>query len=837
MGQNPTEQNKRVDILIAEDSPTQAEQLKYLLETQGYNVAVAKNGKMALDFIGKNTPKMLITDICMPEMDGYELCRRVKEYNLNDDIPVILLTSLSNPEDVIQGLECGADNFITKPYSEDYLLSHIRQIMANLQHHTERVRMGVEILFAGKRRFITANQQQMLTLLISTYEAAATRNRELIRMQDKLQEMNDKLEKMVSDRTKEIRKSQRKYLDLYDNTPSMLASIECFTGTVVECNETFVRKTGFTRDEIIGSHIFERYHPSCLDKVKKTFTQFCETGEVKNTELTLVTADGKELPVLMSSTAVRDENGKILHSRTVLQDIRELKQAQLELLQSEQRYKAVTDSAVDSIITTNETGVVVGWNQGATKTFGYNEQEIIGSPVSELIPESIQESELHVLFNPRYIKEHQLAGKIIEMQGKRKTGEIFPVEISISQWDASGEQFVTGIVRDITERKHAEEELLKAKEKAVESDRLKSAFLANMSHEIRTPMNGIIGFSQLLKDPDMPQEVKESYISQIDNATNQLLHIITDIVNISKIEAGQEKANPVFFDLKKLLEEIEGFFQPQAKQKSLELKLHSDLSPELARIKSDPVKLQQTLNNIVANALKFTERGLVEILVSASDTHITFSVKDTGIGIDPSMFDAIFDRFRQVELSYSRQFGGTGLGLSLAKSYVEMLGGKIRVESKPGEGSTFSFTIPYQTDSKTSKPPQEETQKKENLQWKDKTILLAEDEITNSYYIEAVLSPTGLKILKAVNGIEAVEICKRYENIDLVLMDIKMPQMDGLMATKKIKSFRNKLPVIATTAFALGKDREICINAGCDDYLAKPIRKESLMSMISKYFV
>ena len=688
-------QLKKVDILIVEDSLTQAEQLRYLLEKHQYSLVLANNGKQALEILETIEPKIIITDICMPEMDGYELCRRVKAQVRQTEIPVILLTSLANPEDVIEGLECGADNFITKPYSEDYLLSHVEQIFASRKlQSTERVRIGVEIIFGGKRRFITADQQQMLTLLISTYEAAVVRNNELLNTQEELQTLNENLEELVEERTAELKMNEQKYQDLYDNAPAMFMSVDYLTGKVIECNETLLRKTGFKRSEVIDEPVFSRYHSDCLDTVKKNSQLLKEVGEIKNSEAELITALGGKIPVLINSTAVRDDQGNILHSRNVLQDISELKQAQKELTQSEERYRAVADSAIDSIITADDAGIIVSWNQGAIKTFGYLEHEIIGQSLTMLIPDNYKDLHLAGFNRIKQGGLPHMIGKTIEFQGKRKNGEIFPIEVSMAQWHTSNDQFFTGIIRDITVRKLAEEELLRAKEKAVESDQLKSAFLANMSHEIRTPMNAILGFSDLLNDPDLEKGNKEQFLTMINHATHQLLHIITDIVDISKIEAKQEITHQEVFNLNDLLEEIKNVFELQASQKNLKLVMNKKISIDPVAIKSDPTKLRQILNNVIENALKFTDKGTVEIKVVNNDQQLIFSVTDTGIGIDSSFHEIIFDRFRQAELGNSRKYGGTGLGLSLAKSYVEMLGGTIRVDSSPGNGSTFTFEIP-----------------------------------------------------------------------------------------------------------------------------------------------
>jgi len=701
--------SKKIDILIVEDSLTQSMQLKYLLEKNMYSVITVDNGQNALGVLDQFEPTIIISDICMPEMDGYELCRRVKALDREKEIPVILLTSLSNPEDVIEGLECGADNFITKPYAENYLLSLIQQIIANQSLiQTERVRIGVEIIFAGKRRFIAANQQQMLTLLISTYEAAVLKSKELLQTQEELQTLNDQLEVIVEERTVELKKNEQKYLDLYDNAPTMFMSVEYQTGIVIDCNETLLKKTGFKRSEVIGNHFYTRYHPNSIEQVKKTFQLFNETGEIEDSELELITVSGEKVPVLMNSTAVRDENGNILHGRSVLQDITKLKQT--------------------------------------------------------------------------------------------------------------------------------EEELLFAKDKAEESDKLKSAFLANMSHEIRTPMNGILGFSQLLSDRDISDQERDKYIEAIDKSTHQLLHIITDILDISKIEAKQETILRTAFNLNELLDEVIVFFSPMANQKNLSLLYVKDQSFDESKIISDPVKLRQVLTNLIGNAVKFTEKGTIELKVISSDDKIYFSVKDSGIGIDPILHNVIFDRFRQVELTYSRKYGGSGLGLSLAKSYIEMMGGTIGLNSVLGQGSTFVFDIPLVKD--TVPIPENnlnpEDQSYEN-KWLGKSILIAEDEELNLFYFQTVLKKSGIKILTANNGLEAIEQCKKHDEISIVLMDVKMPEMDGLTATRIIRTFRKSLPIIATTAFALSSDGVKCYEAGCNEYLPKPIKRDHLYLMISKF--
>ena len=408
-------------------------------------------------------------------------------------------------------------------------------------------------------------------------------------------------------------------------------------------------------------------------------------------------------------------------------------------------------------------------------------------------------------------------------------------------------EYILGISEDITDRNQNEENLRSAKIKAEESDKLKTAFLSNMSHEIRTPMNAIIGFAGLLTDHEITAEEKESYIFQINQNSNALLNLIEDIVDISKIESGQLKINIDECLINKIILGIYSTFsenQQLFSEKNVELKWSMANSNPDFSIRTDTFRLHQILNNLVGNAIKFTEKGSIEFgyILKDSDT-ILFYVKDTGIGIADDKISYIFDRFGKVESDKSRLYRGAGLGLTISKSLIELLDGEIWVESSLGKGSTFHFTIPINKivivegkakilDFKTKFV--ENTDSVVNI-WNEKRILIAEDVASNFQYAKAVLSPTGANIVWAKNGFEAVEICKADDSIDLILMDIQMPEINGYEATHRIKSFRKQLPIIALTAFALSSERDDCFAEGCDDYMAKPIKANKLISIIKKY--
>ncbi len=385
-------------------------------------------------------------------------------------------------------------------------------------------------------------------------------------------------------------------------------------------------------------------------------------------------------------------------------------------------------------------------------------------------------------------------------------------------------------VIDITKRKEVENELIKAKEKAEESDKLKSAFLQNMSHEIRTPMNAIIGFSKLLEKPDLSPEKRKTYTNMIINSTNQLLLIVTDTLTISSIETKQEKVNISKVCINNIIADLYGIFKTQAFNQNISIYTRQNLTDEQSEIYTDKTKVTQILTNLIHNALKFTHEGFIEFGYNLINNKLELYVKDSGIGIKEEMQDIIFERFRQADEKINKIYGGTGLGLSISKAFTELLGGEIWVKSKPGKGSTFYFTIPYKPVYKIDKP-NSITKQVENA----KTILIAEDEVSNYQYIEELLTDMNLKLIHTLDGKETVEICKINPNINLILMDIKMPVLNGHTAAKKIKEFRPYLPIIAQSAYTLDYKNKKLGEIVFDDYITKPINKDELKHKLMKY--
>ena len=372
--------------------------------------------------------------------------------------------------------------------------------------------------------------------------------------------------------------------------------------------------------------------------------------------------------------------------------------------------------------------------------------------------------------------------------------------------------------------------------KAEESDKLKTAFLHNVSHEIRTPLNAIMGFTGLLSTTGNDQKLQDEFVDIIQKSCTQLLNILNDIFNISQIEAGQVSVNITEAKLGGLLEDLYSLYENEVKNKRLEFVLEdSGCSKDNIIIRTDEAKLTGVLSNLLDNAVKFTSEGKITFGVTLMETGIRFFVRDTGIGIPEPERTKIFGRFYQVEKMETRSYPGAGLGLAIADAYVRLLGGRIEVESVAGEGSEFSFLL---SSGVICNQPATRVSKREGAfpgVGRGKTILVAEDERSNFVLIDFMLSRHGMKLIHASNGLEAVELCRNENNIDLVLMDIKMPLMDGYEATRQIRRVMPSVPVIAQTAFSNADDRQRAIDSGCTDLLSKPFSKVQLLEMLDKH--
>jgi PAS domain S-box-containing protein len=510
----------------------------------------------------------------------------------------------------------------------------------------------------------------------------------------------------------------------------------------------------------------------------------------------------------------------------------DVKKAQVKAEKELHKLSLAVEQSPNSVIITNMEGIIEYANQATLRLTGYSSHELIGK--NPRIFSSGEKSEY----------EYKALWKTIgsgkewkgEFHNRKKNGELYWESATISPiFDDIGNTIhYLAIKQDVTDSKLLNLELIAAKEKAEESDHLKTAFLHNITHEIRTPMNAIVGFSSLLKDPDLTQDQYDHFSDLIIQSSDQLLSIITDIVSIATIEAGQEKIAKNNCNINALGALINRQCSFKAKDKNIDLSFSSHLADDDANIITDETKLTQILNNLVYNGIKFTSRGHIKFGYTLNNKQLEFFVEDTGIGIPTEMHEEIFKRFRQVESTNTRKYGGSGLGLSISRAYVELLGGKLWVESALGKGSVFRFTLPFRQVSADVSQTKITASAPVFRNVNHKILLVAEDEDSNFVLLTYLLSGLNLTILRANNGAEAVEIC-HSNDIDLVLMDIKMPVMDGYEATKQILRFKTGLSVIAQTAYSTEADRNKAIACGCCDFISKPIKKDLLISLIFKH--
>jgi PAS domain S-box-containing protein len=630
---------------------------------------------------------------------------------------------------------------------------------------------------------------------------------------------------------KTLTETEKRFRVMFELSPAGIVLMDD-KGTIIEVNSSFCENLGYSKDELIGNNISFFSKPGKLSDVEKNIARIL-SGETLKHEVSSIRKNGTDCEVELYETAIHLPDGK-MGILSVSNDITEKKRSQERML----TLSRAMESIGECVSITDYQNRIIFVNNAFCRTYGYTSEEIIGKNISII----------RAPLSRKYSSEEILSGTIQggwtgELINIKKDGTEFPIELSTSQIkDENGNPVaLIGIAVDITERKKVQMELINAKEKAEESDRLKSAFLANMSHELRTPLNAIIGFSGLITDSG-PDVNTVPYSQIIMKSGQHLLSLVEDILDSTMIETGEIRINYEETGLVSLLDETKDIILGEILNENktgVELILNLEGIDSQTSMVTDSRKLKQVLLNLLRNAVKFTFSGYIEFgfkeLKNDSIKIFQFYVKDTGIGIHKKHHQAIFNIFRQIDDTHTRKFGGMGIGLSIAKKTVELLGGKIWVESEPSAGSIFYFTIPEKTDINTKKIRTDEKAMIMEKKYNGKTILVAEDEQSNFDFLKIILTRMNIKVLWAKDGIEAVKICESDPSIDLVLMDIKMPLLNGYEATKIIKAKRPDLPIIAQTAYAMITDKFEAENAGCDGYLSKPIKIFQITEILEEH--
>jgi PAS domain S-box-containing protein len=661
----------------------------------------------------------------------------------------------------------------------------------------------------------------------------------------------------ISDRKlmeSELRESRNLLQSVLDTIPVRVFWKDKYL-RLLGCNKSFAKDAGFDNpNSISGLTDYDMGWRNEAALYQADDRAVMASGKPKlNYEEPQTTPTGEIIWLKTSKIPLRNEQGEVIGILGTYDDITESKHSREQVELERAYFEQLFESSPEGIVVLDVNDCVIRANTEFTKLFGYSDDEMLGQPINSLIvPEDFKDEGQDLT---RIVAHGDTVMR--ETVRKRKDGSLVHVSIlGHPIYFHGGKIAVYGIYRDITDRKVVEEELIhksheieaqneeyriineelyEAKQKAEESDRLKSAFLANMSHEIRTPMNGILGFSQLLTNPELSDIDVKEYVDVVQGCGNQLLSIINDLIDISKIEANQIIISDSEVNLNQLMYEQFLLFKPKVQEKNLEFSYSKGLSDDESVIVTDTARVKQIIGNLLGNAIKFTQEGKIKFGYFLKGKELRFFVEDTGVGISHENFESIFERFSQVETRLSEQTGGTGLGLAISKAYIKKMGGEIWVESNPGRGSTFHFTIPYRPVAAKSNKDLSVHEQKDYQMPDGVNLLVAEDDEVNFMYIRELFAGHEFKIHWAKNGMQAVDIVKNNPNIDIVLMDIKMPGMDGYQATGEIKKIRRDLTVIAQTAYAFASDRDKAIEAGCDDYISKPIDRMQLLTLISKY--
>ncbi|NOR87535.1 MAG: PAS domain S-box protein, partial [Bacteroidales bacterium] len=629
---------------------------------------------------------------------------------------------------------------------------------------------------------------------------------------------------------RKLRESELRFKQLFEDLGDAVfvtKIAEPNVGKILEVNAAAMEQTGYNREELLEMNIMSDLaipHTNELNLIE--WEQKLQNGETVKTVDKKRRKDGSEYwtEIIITPIEFKGEDACI----SINHDISERIDAEKKLKESEERFKQLSDLSFEGILI-HKNGIALDFNITLAKMFGYENDEVIGKNLIQL---AILE-EYHALAAENIMKNHAAPYEVV---GRKKDGSILPLEIeSMSITMNNDESIRVTAIRDITERNKAKEELIRAKEKAEESDRLKSAFLANMSHEIRTPMNGILGFTSLLQEPDLTEEEMKAYSIVIERSGQRMLDTVNNLIDISKIESGQMNIHITEVNINTQIDNLYQFFKVETENKNLALSFSKGLSDKRALINTDDEKLFGILTNLIKNAIKFTDKGSIEFGYSLNKKSLNFFVKDTGIGIPLKKQKSVFERFTQADLSLSSQYEGSGLGLSITKAYIQMLHGKLWMESQEGFGSSFYFSIPYSKINNDSSIDHTNASSAATENVKKLKILIADDDETSQVYLSTVVKSICKEVIFAKDGQEVIDICKNNQDLDLILMDIKMPIINGYDASREIRSFNKDIIMLAQTAYALTGDKEKALESGCNDYIPKPIMKKELFEMINKY--
>ena len=625
-----------------------------------------------------------------------------------------------------------------------------------------------------------------------------------------------------------LNKSEKRFQNLFQNHSVVKLIVDPENGNIVEANNAAAGFYGWTVGELKNMNIAQinTMQAAAWEKVTESVLALKKTSyEFKHRK-----ADGSKVDVEVFSSNVDIDGKQFIHN--IILDISEKKTAKEELLIHQQLLASVMDTQQELICRFLPDTTLTFTNKAYCKIFGKKETELLGRKFLELMPEPSWED---ILSNLKKLNKenHQIT---YEASAFKPDGSVMTIEwtdIAIFNENGGLVEFQS-VGRDITEKLKILDDLIIAKEKAEESDKLKTAFINNISHEIRTPLNGILGFGQFMAESELNRAERVEMLGHVQNSANRLMNTVTDYMDMARIVSGTMEKHLKDFNLQLLFEEIIENKKQLYTDKKINFEIEIPIGTAGLTVNSDIEFIEKIIGKLLDNAFKFTSRGSIKCGFKIIPGFVEFFVRDTGKGISGDKLELMFQMFIQEDSSMTRGYEGSGLGLAIAKGLSTILGGEIRVASVVGEGSEFTFTIPIHN---SENPAPADALKTNQIKNKAKPFaLIAEDDEFNYEYLAVVLKSAGYDHVHAVNGAEAIELCRQNPEISIVLMDIKMPVMNGIEATKQIREFRPELPIIAITAYAQTGDKHRFIEAGCNDYVAKPVKKDELIKVINKYF-
>jgi PAS domain S-box-containing protein len=845
-----------VKILIVEDSRTQAEALSLLLQESGYDATVAPNGEQALALMHDSAFDLVISDITMPGIDGYEVCRRIKAEAGSAQVPVLLLTSLNDPMDIVRGLAAGADNYITKPYEREHLLARIRNVLQNLElRRRAKTQMRVSVTFLGSTFTIGSEREQILDLLISSFEDAVLKNQELRQLQAELESRvqartedlrqtigqlqqaeeslrQQNLELRTAERS--LRESEARFRTLANSAP-VLIWMSGPDRMVTYFNQGWLEFTGRTREQELGHGWQEVIHPDDLRPCLEQYDASHESRLPYTVEYRLRRRDGVYRWMIETGVPRSSADGEFLGFIGSCLDITERKEAGEALRRAHDELSALVEASPQAIVGFDGDGRVVSWYGGAERMFGWSRAEVVGQELMNIPSDRIAESqELH----DRMMRGEELGG--VETIRRRKDGSLIEVAISTAPLhDSAGK--ISGLVAvysDLSANRRAAEEQ-RARQMAEAANRAKSQFLANMSHELRTPLNAIIGFSELLEDRTFGglNDKQVRYVGNILASGRHLLQLVNDILDLAKVEAGRLTLELVAFPPAQAIGEVQQLVESLAIGKRLTVQVETPA--DLPELTADRSKFKQMLYNLLSNAIKFTpEGGRIRVTArvvaadpsSGADRRIQVSVADTGIGIAAEDQERIFLEFEQVGSVVSREESGTGLGLALTRRLVQLHGGAIWVESSPGVGSTFTFSLPLEPLGYRKSPAVAPAPMVDRAE--GPLILVVEDDPAAGELLSHYLREHGYAVAHAVTGAQAVEMAERLRPAAITL-DVLLPDQDGLEVLARLRAVADteQIPVVVVS---ITDDRERGVGLGAAEWLVKPVSRDDLVAAVRR---